>query len=193
MQTKHADRAKFMVSGELCVVEIGPTGATTTSTAGLTPLKPPGPEDPAYIIFTSGSTGRPKGVMVPHRALRDHLEGSVEFYDMGPDDVGLLTITINFDPHLMQAFMPLVVGGGLVIATPEGHTDANYVMSVIKHQCVTHYNSTPSLALMQFAGEEGRECTDLRCVMFGGEQLPREVISLFAEKVSKSISFYKRV
>jgi non-ribosomal peptide synthetase component F len=103
-----------------------------------------------------------------------------------------LTITINFDPHLIQAFMPLVVGGGLVIATPEGHTSASYVVSTMKEQGVTHYNSTPSLALLQFAGEDARECTALRCVMFGGEQLPREVISLFAEKVSL-VSFTQQI
>lgn len=184
VSTQHADRANGIVPTSVTVLKIGSGAALIAATAGATPLTPPSPEDPAYIIFTSGSTGRPKGVMVPHRALRDHLRGSVEYFKMGRDSIGLLSITINFDPHLMQAFMPLIVGGGLVIATPEGHTDPKYVMSVIKEQSVTHYNSTPSLALLQFAGNEARECATLRCVMFGGEQLPREVINLFAEKVS---------
>ena len=51
--------------------------------------------DPAYIIFTSGSTGRPKGVVVPHVAMMDHLQGTCEFFGLGPDDSSLLTITIN--------------------------------------------------------------------------------------------------
>ena len=51
----------------------------------------------------SGSTGRPKGVVVPHVALMDHLLGTAEYYGVGPDDASLLTITIGFDPHLMQA------------------------------------------------------------------------------------------
>ena len=187
---EHADRAKAMVPANISVVEIG-AGAIALAVTATAPLKHPSADDAAYIIFTSGSTGRPKGVMVPHRALRDHLEGSVEYYTMGADDVGLLTITINFDPHLMQAFMPLVVGAGLVIATPEGHTNATYVMSAIKQQAVTHYICTPSLALMQFAGDEARECKSLRSVMFGGEQLPREIISLFAEKVGLLLFYFK--
>lgn len=52
-------------------------------------------EDPAYIIFTSGSSGRPKGCVLPHRALMDHLQGTCEFFGLGPDDSSLLTITIN--------------------------------------------------------------------------------------------------
>ena len=51
-------------------------------------------------------------------------------------------------------------------------------------QRVTHFVSTPSLALVQFQGKYAKECTALRFVMFGGEQLPREVINMFDDKVS---------
>jgi amino acid adenylation domain-containing protein len=182
-QKAHFERASTLVGNDVRVLDVKKLsqdngGQKTYATA---PLKPPSPEDPAYLIFTSGSTGRPKGVLIPHRALRDHLEGSAEYYNMTSDDVGLFAITINFDPHLMQVFVPLIVGAGLVIAR-EGHMDAAYITSVIKKQGVTHYVLTPSLALVQFAAD-ARECTTLRCAMVGGEPLPREVITLFAKRM----------
>jgi non-ribosomal peptide synthetase component F len=140
-------------------------------------------ENAAYVIFTSGSTGRPKGVLVPHVALMDHLQGTAEFFGMGPSDSSLLTITINFDPHIMQALSPLAVGGRLVIAKPEGHADGDYVTRVLSQQAVTHFVSTPSLALGQFLGADASRCTALLCLMFGGEQLSMEVIRMMADKV----------
>ena len=183
VQPEHAARAKSIISSETQIIDI----ASISGNAESSPLKRAGPEDAAYIIFTSGSTGRPKGVMVPYRALRDHVIETAELYGMGPEDASLLTITINFDPHLMQALTPLIIGAGLVIAKPEGHGDGDYVTQLISEQGVTHFVSTPSLALVQFQGKHATACTALRYVMFGGEQLPREVVNLFAEKVGCSV------
>jgi acyl-coenzyme A synthetase/AMP-(fatty) acid ligase len=181
--SEYAERARAMVSSSVSVVDLSAADGLLPGKEATT-VRPPGPADPAYIIFTSGSTGRPKGVMIPHRAIVDHVLETAELYSMGPDDTSLLTITINFDPHLMQALTPLVVGAGLVIAKPDGHADGDYVTGLISQQGVTHFVSTPSLALVQFQGKHAKECTALRVVMFGGEQLPREVITLFEDKVS---------
>jgi hypothetical protein len=179
----YAERAHAMVSSSISVVDVSTVYGTAASGKAAAVVRSPGPEDPAYIIFTSGSTGRPKGVMIPHRAIVDHVLETAELYSMGPDDASLLTITINFDPHLMQALTPLVVGAGLVIAKPDGHADGDYVTGLISQHGITHFVSTPSLALVQFQGKYAKECTALRVVMFGGEQLPREVITLFESKV----------
>ena len=134
-------------------------------------LRRPGPEDPAYIIFTSGSTGRPKGVVVPHRGLRDLLPWLVDKFELskllkaiknndcsclfanapltpyfcffvGPDDVILLTNTINFDVHVNQMFPPLTVGASLVIAKPDGHLDPSYIVDLIHSQQATGFMFT---------------------------------------------------
>ncbi len=155
--------------------------ADSSSTRDAAPLIKP--ENPAYIIFTSGSTGRPKGVVIPHRSLRDHVLGTVDYYGIQPGDASLLTITVNFDPHLMQIVPCLVVGARLIIARPDGHTDAEYLTTLIISEKVTHINTTPSLALVQFRSSKLAECTSLRCVMAGGEPMQREMINMFAAKV----------
>jgi non-ribosomal peptide synthetase component F len=190
---EYADRARSMVPPSVSVVDLISADCDTLSieaSVSVTDLRSPGPEDPAYIIFTSGSTGRPKGVTIPHRAIVDHVLETADFFSLGPDDASLLTITINFDPHMTQALTPLVVGAGLVIAKPGGHADGDYVTGLISQQRVTHFSSTPSLALVQFQGKYAKECTALRVVMVGGEQLPREVIALVNDKVSLSLATF---
>jgi nonribosomal peptide synthetase DhbF len=180
--TEYAARARAMVASSVSVVDLSAADAPSSAN-GATAVRSPGPDDPAYIIFTSGSTGRPKGVMIPHHAIVDHVLETAEFYSMGPKDAALLTITINFDPHLMQALTPLVVGAGLVIAKPDGHADGDYITGLISQHGVTHFNSTPSLAFVQFQGKDVQNCGSLRFCMLGGEQLPREVISMFENKM----------
>jgi non-ribosomal peptide synthetase component F len=185
--TEYAARARAMAPSGVSVVDLSAIDSKASGKASAT-MRSPGPEDPAYIIFTSGSTGRPKGVMIPHRAIVNHLLETSEFFSVNPDDASILTITINFDPHVTQALTPLVVGAGLVIAKPGGHADGDYLTGLISQQRVTHFSSTPSLALVQLQGKYAKECTALRVVMFGGEQLPREVITLVNDKVSLPIS-----
>jgi non-ribosomal peptide synthetase component F len=181
--TKDTERARGVVNNEAVQVidlaDLNVDHKVDTSSV----LKRAGPEDPAYIIFTSGSTGRPKGVVLPHRSLRDHVLGTAEYYNIRPGDTSLLTITINFDPHLTQIVPCLVVGARLVISRPDGHTDTEYLSGLIAREKVTHASTTPSLALTQFRSPKVAECTSLRCVLIGGEAMQREVINLFAAKV----------
>jgi len=184
---KEHERAEALVPGTCRVLDIAAAAAAAAAASQGAPdaHRPTSctGADPAYIIFTSGSTGRPKGAVVPHLALMDHLQGTAEFFGMGPADSSLLTITINFDPSLMQALSPLIVGGRLVIARPGAHTDGDYVTDVIAQQGVTHFVSTPSLALVQFQGASTHRCTALRVLMVGGEQLPHELIAMLATRV----------
>jgi non-ribosomal peptide synthetase component F len=70
------------------------------------------PEDTAYIEFTSGSTGRPKGVVIHHRGFAAYCCALRDTLGLTPDTCSLLTISVNFDPHLRQTW-PHLVGAGL--------------------------------------------------------------------------------
>ena len=43
----------------------------------------------------------------------------------------MFTNTINFDVHINQVFPPLTAGASLVVAKPEGHLDAVYVVDLM--------------------------------------------------------------
>jgi non-ribosomal peptide synthetase component F len=83
-QAKHLERASNMVDNDVAVIDVNKLSQENggQSKYATAPLKPPGPEDPAYIIFTSGSTGRPKGVVIPHRGVRDLMPWLVEMYSL---------------------------------------------------------------------------------------------------------------
>lgn len=79
------------------------------------PLPPVGDHrDLAAIMYTSGSTGAPKGVMLEHSAgrliawLADQLM---------PDDLARVAATssICFDPSMIEIFLPLSVGGCIIL------------------------------------------------------------------------------
>jgi non-ribosomal peptide synthetase component F len=185
--TKDTERARGIVKSETVqVIDLADYDLEKTKTKSLATvngLNRAGPEDPAYIIFTSGSTGHPKGVVIPHRSLRDHALGLVDYYSITANDTCLLSSVINFDAHIMQSVPPLVIGAGLVIVRPNGHIDPEYMSNLIASGKVTHALTTPSLALVQFRGHEVATCTSLRCMLIGGEAMQREVINLFAAKV----------
>ena len=87
-------------------------------TADPTPLPPVGLDDPAYVIYTSGSTGRPKGVAVTHRALTNFLWSMRERPGLAPGTVFPAVTTVSFDIAALELFLPLVVGGRVVISGP---------------------------------------------------------------------------
>jgi nonribosomal peptide synthetase DhbF len=83
------------------------------SGAPLTAAERPGvhPASPAYAIYTSGSTGRPKGVVITRAGLADFMAWAIT--GLGPQTWrhSLCTISLSFDPSVLEIFAPLLTGG----------------------------------------------------------------------------------
>ncbi|MFQ6332095.1 amino acid adenylation domain-containing protein, partial [Nocardia sp. CWNU-33] len=109
------------------------------------------PQHPAYVIFTSGSTGRPKGVAVPHAAVVNQIRWITGEYGIGADDVVLFKTPATFDVSVWELFGPLSTGGRIVVASPDGHRDPEYLVDVIAAERVTMTSFVPSM-LTVFAG-----------------------------------------
>jgi hypothetical protein len=57
-----------------------------------------------------------------------------------------MTITINFDVHVLQALAPLAAGAALVIAKPGGHLDGAHVAGLLAaHRVTAVLGSVPTL------------------------------------------------
>ena len=141
---------------------------------------PAGPDDGAYIEFTSGSTGRPKGVLISHRSFAAYCATLRDTLSLGPDTCSLLTISINFDPHIRQSWAHLALGGRLVIAHPKGHTDPDYIMDLAAEHGVTFLYTVPTLGLEYYRSPAVGDCAALRHAAFSGERLPEELVALVA-------------
>ncbi|MEV0299380.1 amino acid adenylation domain-containing protein, partial [Nocardia sp. NPDC050710] len=140
-------------------------------------LRPVSPQHPAYVIFTSGSTGRPKGVAVSHAAIHNQTCWMLAEYPLGPGDVYLQKTATTFDVSLWGFFMPLRVGATLVVATPDGHRDPEYVAEIIAAQQVTVTDFVPSMLAVFAAHARPESLASLRDVFVIGEALPPETVT----------------
>jgi non-ribosomal peptide synthetase component F len=74
------------------------------------------PESLGYVIYTSGSTGRPKGVAIEHRSTVTLLQWAQEVYGRADLAAVLASTSICFDLSVFEMFLPLSVGGTVVLA-----------------------------------------------------------------------------
>ncbi|HEX2078883.1 MAG TPA: amino acid adenylation domain-containing protein, partial [Longimicrobium sp.] len=144
------------------------------------------PEHLAYVIYTSGSTGRPKGVGVPHRAVVNALSWMQDLSGLAADDAVLHKTPYSFDASLRELFPPLLVGGRLVLARPEGHRDPGYLLELVQRERITTLHAVP--LLLQALVDEGglAACDALRTVMCGGEALPAELVRRFSRQAPRA-------
>jgi len=74
------------------------------------------PKNLAYLIYTSGSTGQPKGVAIEHRSAATFINWALSVFS--PQELGgvLLSTSICFDLSVFEMFVPLSVGGKVILA-----------------------------------------------------------------------------
>ncbi|MCM3538297.1 non-ribosomal peptide synthetase [Priestia endophytica] len=94
----------------------------------------------AYIIYTSGSTGNPKGVMIEHRNTVTMIHWAHQTYSR-KDLAGVLASTsLSFDLSVFEVFVPLTMGGKVIVAENALHLDK------LSTKGVTLVNTVPSAA-----------------------------------------------
>jgi amino acid adenylation domain-containing protein len=150
------------------------------------------PNQLAYVLFTSGSTGRPKGVMVEHRQLVNLLEGVRDRFRATRRGVCLAATGVSFDISLVEILGSLAFGLELVLAADPrsaarrpGQAD---VPALMKEHRVTHFQCTPSQAVMLLGERAGREAlAGLEQLLLGGEvftpELATELLDLGIPRV----------
>jgi amino acid adenylation domain-containing protein len=137
------------------------------------------PEDLAYIIYTSGSTGKPKGVEIPHHAVVNLLTSMSRVPGMDANDTMLAVTTLSFDIAALELFLPLCVGGQLVIVSREVASDPVQLMARLASYKATIMQATPiTWRMLLDAGWDGHP---LRKILCGGEALPRELADRLLE------------
>lgn len=127
------------------------------------------PDNLAYLIYTSGSTGTPKGVAITHRNAVAFVAWAQMIF--GPEELaGVLAATsLSFDLSLFELFVPLSVGGQVILTDTLLHLPTLPMASQI-----TLVNTVPSV-LAEFLRAASLP-SGVRTVNLAGEALPAALV-----------------
>jgi amino acid adenylation domain-containing protein len=145
-------------------------------------------DDLAYVIYTSGSTGRPKGVQVEHRNVVAFLAAMQREPGFSEHDTLLAVTTLSFDIAGLEVWLPLSVGGRVVLASRTDVLDGERLGSMLESHDITVMQATPATwRLMLDAGWKGKRGLKVLC---GGEAMPRDLAAALVAGVSEVWNMY---
>ncbi len=157
----------------ICIEEIKSTIAKFETSA---PSVTYSPLDTAYVIFTSGSTGRPKGVQIPQGAVENFICAMARSPGYSENDLLLAITTISFDISVLELFLPLSVGGAVIVASAEQAREPKMLEQFVAEFDVTVMQATPATWQMLFdGGWKGHKNLKVLC---GGEAFPKHLADL---------------
>lgn len=147
------------------------------------PLASIAADSTAYVIYTSGSTGQPKGVPITHRNVMSLLDAASRVINLSSSDVWSFFHSIAFDFSVWEIFGCLCTGGQLIVIPHFVARSPSEFHATLMHQHVTILSQTPSAFSQLLATDLGSIATlQVRCVIFGGEQLDLKVLDRWLRK-----------
>ncbi|MBH5143900.1 amino acid adenylation domain-containing protein, partial [Rhodococcus erythropolis] len=134
------------------------------------------PLNAAYVIYTSGTTGLPKGVVVPNSGVANFCEVQIERYGLDSDTRALHFASPSFDASVLELLLAFGAGSTMVVVPPDIYGGVE-LANLIRDERVTHAFVTPSA----LASVDPTGLKDFRVVIAGGEAVPAELVSRWAE------------
>lgn len=142
--------------------------------------KPPpliryGPENLLYVLFTSGSTGRPKAAQLRHSGIVNLLQWIVDANGITAADNVVLKSPYAHDISVPEMYLPLILGGCMVIAQPDGHRDPKYLVELVKQENVSVIHFVPTMLAEFVRVADALRPVELKHIFVGGEALTKEL------------------
>ncbi|SOB88721.1 amino acid adenylation domain-containing protein [Streptomyces sp. 1331.2] len=144
--------------------------------------------DAVYTIYTSGSTGRPKGVTVTHGALANFLSSMAQRPALPQGATLVAVTTVAFDIAALELFLPLALGGHVVIATAEESRDPRALAALIRSTRAGALQATPATWRM-LQSDDWQPPRDFT-LLCGGEPLPPDLARWFGRCGAKAWDLY---
>jgi non-ribosomal peptide synthetase component F len=158
---------------------------TAVETAAST-VEAPASDSLAYVIFTSGSTGKPKGVEISHSALANFLDSMRPEPGFTGQDRILAVTTVSFNIAVLELFLPVYVGGEVILALEPG--DLPSLLDDLVRVRPTVMQATP--ALWQMLISSGWESDAGLIALCGGEALSPTLAAALLSRVKVLWNMY---
>jgi amino acid adenylation domain-containing protein len=182
------DRNLALVPENTPVVHLERDSVALAERSDAAPASDTTARDLAYVIYTSGSTGTPKGVEIEHRSVVNFLKSMADEPGLVLEDVLLAVTTISFDIAGLELFLPLSVGGKVIIASRDEATDGFALRELIERSGTTAMQATPATwRLLLETGFRARHGFKMLC---GGEPLSRDLADRLLESDGQLWNMY---
>ena len=132
---------------------------------------PPSTDQLFYIIYTSGTTGKPKGVAIDHAGICNFVKVAGEVYGIRDSDRAYQGMTLAFDFHVEDLWVPLVAGATLISGKSGSSLFGNDLYEFLLQQRVTVLPCVPTL----WATLE-KDLPDVRIILLSGESVPHHLV-----------------
>lgn len=140
----------------------------------------------AYYLYTSGSTGTPKCVVLNNLATSNTIEQAINIWNINSKDIHLAATPFHHDMSFIDIFLPLSVGGTLVIPTIEQAKSAvDWAKLIDKHQ-VTVWCTVPAMVDMLLTAAQEKQLHNLRLILQGGDYVKPAVIQSLRKMTPKA-------
>ncbi|KAK8131361.1 Acetyl-CoA synthetase-like protein [Apiospora sp. TS-2023a] len=177
----YADRFRGFVD---TIVEVTPSFIHSLPEKKGSACTSVGPDNACLVLFTSGSTGEPKGIIQVHQSYSTACLDYIGNLGLGPHTRFLHFDDYAFDISNLELFVPLVTGGCCCVPSPM-KTAQDLADNINLRQANIAFLTPTVVIKLDPATVPG-----LQTLCVGGEPLPRDVISKWANSRTKLINQY---
>jgi len=153
------------------VASIAWDGLPTVATAPAINLQE---SDPAYLLYTSGSTGKPKGILHSHASGLAYAKLSADLYEVGSEDRLGNFAPLHFDQSNFDFYSGPLCGATTELIPPAFGFATASLAQLLEEARISIWYSVPSVLIQLVLRDAlvGKDLTNLRWVLFGGEPFP---------------------
>lgn len=108
-------------------------------------------------------------------------------YAVGALDRVLQKTPFTFDVSVWEQLLPLLSGACLVMAKPDGHDDAQYLVRLIQAQRISIWRFVPSMLRFFLKQAQVEQCRSLSKVFVNGEAMTHDVLLQYRARLSASL------
>ncbi|KQQ96207.1 hypothetical protein ASF72_19125 [Arthrobacter sp. Leaf141] len=143
-----------------------------------------GGDAPAFLVRTSGTTGPSKAVVLGHRGIVNQVYHRRAIFDVTPQDVIALSLSVAFSALPMQLLVPLLSGATLAICDAPTARSPEALFEFANEAGVTILEVTPSLLAGLPAHVPAPRA--LSTIITAGEKLSRRLANDILERFSSA-------